>query len=103
MINCRKSTRYDLCFSSMIYDTKYAARRLSTPSWGSADKHRPFATEWLWYWLDDDDSWQLYEKLNQMEESYQAGDEEYKFTEIWNYTLFFQGMLDSCIWLISRL
>ena len=58
-----------------------AVRRLSTQSWGSMTyKNKPFVTEWLWYWLDEHDTWRLYEDSEAIEEAFIDKQQTYSFT-----------------------
>ena len=75
-----------LTFTNMTYrdnvsGSSDSVRRLSTQSWGSMTyKNKPFVTEWLWYWLDEHDTWRLYEDSEAIEEAFIDEQKTYSFT-----------------------
>ena len=52
-----------------IYSYHYSeVKRLSTPSFVTADDSNDpqLYTEWAWYWQDDDGSWEMFDPLVSM-------------------------------------
>ncbi|XP_053319348.1 protein mono-ADP-ribosyltransferase PARP12-like [Spea bombifrons] len=57
-----------LDFHTMTYKS-FKVRRLSTPSSVSKPPHFIFATDWLWYWKDDYNTWIEYGSKNDLHKS----------------------------------
>ena len=54
-------------------------RRLGTASWG-VNKDKALSTQWLWYFMNDKNEWQVYDNPHAIEEAYVDGNHKFEFT-----------------------
>ena len=59
--------------------TRGDVRRLGTASWG-VNKNKALSTQWLWYFKNDKNEWQVYDNPHAIEEAYVDGNHKFEFT-----------------------